>query len=90
MAKRAEGWRVHITPAADADIEEIHRWTEQRFGAAQAAAYANAMANAITALIAGPRVRGGRARADIQSGLYTIHLSRFRRRARHFVVFSRR
>jgi toxin ParE1/3/4 len=87
MAKAAEVWRVNVTRAADADIEEIDRWTEQRFGSAQAQAYATAMADAINALAAGPEVRGARARTDVQSGLYTLHLARFRRRARHFVVF---
>ena len=87
MAQATEVWRVNVTKAADADIEEIDRWTEQRFGSAQAQAYATAMADAINALAAGSDVRGARARTDIQSGLYTLHLARFRRRARHFVVF---
>jgi len=34
MAKAAEVWRVNVTKAADTDIEEIDRWTEQRFGSA--------------------------------------------------------
>jgi toxin ParE1/3/4 len=87
MAKAAEVWRVDVTGTADKDIEEIYRWTEQRFGAAQADAYADAIANAIVALKASPRVRGAHPRPDIQTELYTLHLSRFRRRARHFVVF---
>ena len=85
MPKLPDIWRVNVTRAADADIEEIHRWTEDRFGPAQGDAYATAIASAIKALAAGPRVRGGRRRGDIRPGLYTLHLSR--RRARHFILF---
>ena len=87
MPKPAEVWRVEITRAADAEIREIDRRTEQHFGAAQAEAYTTAIANATAALIAGPQTRGVHARIDMQTGVYTLHLSGFRRRARHFVVF---
>jgi toxin ParE1/3/4 len=87
MAKAAERWRVEIAHAADADIREIDRWTERQFGAVQAEAYAAAIANAIAALIAGPQIRGARPRTDMRRGFYTLHLSRFQRHARHFVVF---
>jgi toxin ParE1/3/4 len=87
MPKPPDIWRVNVTRAADADIEEIHRWTEDRLGLAQADAYATAIASAVKALAAGPRVRGARRRGDFRSWLYTLHLSRFRRRARHFVLF---
>jgi toxin ParE1/3/4 len=87
MAKRADRWRVNITRVADSDIREIHRWTEEHFGTAQANAYSGAIAAAIAALLAGPEAPGARPRPDIQAGLYTMHLSRFRRRARHLVVF---
>jgi toxin ParE1/3/4 len=87
MTTRAEGWRVLVSAAAWADIREILRWTERRFGAVQANAYATAIADAIAALTAGPATRGIRERVDIDQGLYTLHLSRIRRRARHFIAF---
>jgi plasmid stabilization system protein ParE len=49
MPKPPDIWRVNVTRAADADIEEIHRWTEDRLGLAQADAYATAIASAIKA-----------------------------------------
>jgi toxin ParE1/3/4 len=87
MARAAESWLVQFSAAADLDIEEIHRWTEERFGAAQADAYATTISDAVAALSEGPAKPGVRERIDIESGLYTLHLSRFRRRARHLILF---
>jgi toxin ParE1/3/4 len=88
MAQAASVWRVTTTATADRDIEQIHDWTERRFGVTQADAYSAAIADAIVALSAGPAARGVRDRGDLRPGIYTLHLSRFRRRARHFLVFS--
>jgi toxin ParE1/3/4 len=81
-------WRVITTAAADRDIEEIHDWTERRFGVAQADAYAETIADALVYLSAGPSATGVRDRKTVRPGVFTLHLSYFRRRARHLLVFS--
>jgi toxin ParE1/3/4 len=80
-------WRVITTTAADLDIEKIHDWTERRFGTVQADAYAETIADALVHLSAGPSAIGVRDHGVLHPGIYTLHLSRFRRRARHLLVF---
>lgn len=87
MRAKDKGRHVLISAAAESDIQEILSWTKRRFGEAQERAYAAAIAEAIAALAAGSAARGVRERADIDRGLYVLHLSRVRRRARHFIVF---
>ena len=78
---------VRLTAAAEADFRGIVRWTAERFGDAQARAYAEILVAALTDLAQGPAVVGARERDDIDSGLFTLHVARGGRRGRHFVVF---
>jgi toxin ParE1/3/4 len=83
----ARPWPVRLTAAAEADFEDILRWTVGRFGAAQARIYAETLSRALEALAGGPDVIGARARDDIAQGLFTLHVARQSRKGRHFVVF---
>ncbi len=78
---------VRLTAAAEADFEEILRWTLAQFGEAQARAYAETLASALEGLAAGPTVAGARKRNDIARGLFTFHVARKGRKGRHFVMF---
>jgi len=74
-------WAVRTVAAAEADLEDIGRWTEDQFGAAQADIYAQILADALAALSAGPAAVGVRPRPEIGVRLYSLHAGR------HFVVF---
>jgi len=78
---------LRIAAAAEADVRDILDWTAERFGDKQARAYAITLGATIGALLRGPTIAGARARDDIASGLFTIHVARGRRKGRHFVVF---
>lgn len=80
-------WIVRLSGPARADVREILRWTAEHFGEAQASAYEAAIFAALDALRRGPSVVGVRARPDISRGIYTLHTSRYRRRARHIILF---
>jgi len=80
-------WPVRLTAAAEADFRGIVRWTAERFGQAQARAYACTLVAAITDLADGPAILGAKARNDIDSGLFTLHVARGGRRGRHFLMF---
>jgi toxin ParE1/3/4 len=80
-------WTVRLTAAAEADFQEILRWTLAQFGEAQARVYAETLSVALKALAAGPTVTGARERNEIAKGLSTFHIARKGRRGRHFVVF---
>jgi toxin ParE1/3/4 len=84
---RGQRWRVRLSEPASADIREIFRWTADRFGEAQANAYGDILLAALDALCRGPRTVGVSARPDIAQGLYTLHVSRNRRRGRHIILF---
>lgn len=86
MAEKSP-WPVRLTAAAEADFRGIVRWTFERFGEAQARAYADTLVGAITALAQGPAIRGAKARDDIDNGLFTLHVARGGRRGRHFLMF---
>jgi len=83
----ARSWPVRLTAAAEADFEDILRWTVGRFGEAQARIYAETLSRALEALAGGPNVIGVKARDDIAQGLFTLHVARQGRRGRHFVLF---
>jgi toxin ParE1/3/4 len=83
----SDPWAVRLTAAAEVDFEDILRWTVERFGDAQARAYAETLLSALQALVAGPSVIGAKARDDIAKGLFTLHVARQGRKGRHFVVF---
>jgi len=80
-------WSVRLTATAEGDFQDILHWTVERFGEAQARAYAKTLTSALESLSAGPQVIGARARNDIAKGLFTLHVARHGRKGRHFVMF---
>lgn len=80
-------WPVLLTATAEADFQGIVRWTVERFGEAQARAYADTLVAALKDLAAGPAVVGAKTRDDIESGLFTLHVARGGRRGRHLLMF---
>ena len=78
---------MRLTAAAEADFEEILRWTVAQFGEAQARIYAETVPAALNDLAAGPTVVGAKKRDDILRGLFTLHVARKGRKGRHFVMF---
>ena len=80
-------WLVRLTAAAEADFQNILRWTAARFGQAQARVYARTLSAAIEALVEGPSVVGAKARDEIARGLFTLHVAGGGRRGRHLVMF---
>lgn len=87
MSSGTRPWQVRLTAAAEADFQDILRWTLDHFGGAQALVYAETLATALESLAAGPTVIGARARDDIAKGLFTLHVARRGRKGRHFVMF---
>ncbi len=80
-------WTVRLTAAAEADFEEILRWTVSQFGEAQTRIYAETLSAVLNDLVAGPTIVGARKRDDILKGLFTLHVARKGRKGRHFVMF---
>lgn len=83
-------WTIAVSAAAEADFFDILRWTVERFGSRQAAAYGELLADAVAARSAGPGARGARPRAEIGGDLYTLSVRRNKRRGRHFILFRAR
>ena len=78
---------VRLAAAAEADIQDILRWTLEQFGPSQAKSYAETLSASLEALAVGPAVMGAKARNDIAKGLFTLHVARDGRNGRHFVMF---
>ena len=87
MSAGTRSWTVRLTAAAEADFEEILRWTMDQFGEAQARIYAETISEALNDLAAGPTIVGARKRDDILKGIFTRHVARKGRKGRHFVMF---
>ena len=87
MSAGASNWTVRLTAAAEADFEEILRWTVAQFGEAQTRIYAETISAAFNDLATGPTIVGARKRDDILKGTFTLHVSRKGRKGRHFVMF---
>lgn len=87
MSAGTRSWTVRLTAAAEADFEEILRWTVDQFGEAQARIYAGTISAALNDLAAGPTIVGARERDDILKGIFTLHVARKGRKGRHFVMF---
>lgn len=87
MSAGARNWTVRLTAAAEADFEEILRWTVDQFGDGQARIYAETVSAALNDLTAGPTVVGARKRDDILKGIFTLHVARKGRKGRHFILF---
>jgi toxin ParE1/3/4 len=77
-------WTVRLSDAAEADYDDILRWTVQRFGASQATRYGNLLAQTLARLERGPNIPGMRQRDAIGAGLRTLHAGR---RGRHIILF---
>ncbi len=87
MRAGARSRTVRLTATAEADFEEILRWTVAQFGEAQARIYAETLSAALNDLAAGPTIVGARKRDEILKGLFTLHVARKGRKGRHFVIF---
>lgn len=77
-------WTVRLSDTAEADYDEILRWTASRFGAVQAASYADRLAASLTRLERGPTIAGVRQRDAIGASVRTLHVGR---RGRHVILF---
>ena len=80
-------WTVRLSAAAEADYRQILRWTAENFGLPQAKVYADTLSSALTALSAGPAIIGAKARNEIGTHIWTLHVARNGRKGRHFVMF---
>jgi toxin ParE1/3/4 len=78
---------VRVTQAAERDFQEIVEWTASQFGSVQAEACALTLSHAIEALLDGPDILGVKSRDDILPGLFSLHVSRRRRKGRHVLLF---
>ncbi|MGE0725205.1 MAG: type II toxin-antitoxin system RelE/ParE family toxin [Alphaproteobacteria bacterium] len=76
-----------LSARARSDYRQVLRWSESRFGDAQARRYAELLADAVASLSAGPDVAGAKRREDLVAGVRTLHVARGGHRARHLVVF---
>ena len=57
---------IRLTASAEADLQNILRWTKDQFSAAQARVYAQTLSAALQALAdAGPTTIGAKARNEI-------------------------
>jgi toxin ParE1/3/4 len=77
-------WTVRLSDAAEADYDDILRWTARRFGARQAAAYGGLLAASLARLERGPTVTRVRQRDEIGAGLCMLHVGH---RGRHNILF---
>ena len=80
-------WKVRLSFAAEADLENIVLWTAARFGERQARAYEGVLKNTLLSLRDGPLVARAKPRPEIARGLYSIHAAGRSGKARHFVFF---
>lgn len=85
--RRGRPWPIRLAAAAEADFQDIIRWTAEQFGDAQASVYSNTIAAALTALTDGPDISGVKVRDEILTGLRTLHIARNGRRGRHLIMF---
>jgi toxin ParE1/3/4 len=77
-------WAVRLSDAAEADYDDILRWTFTRFGTSQAASYGVLLATALARLERGPTISGARQRSEIGVDLRSLHVGR---RGRHIILF---
>jgi toxin ParE1/3/4 len=80
-------WRVRLGTAAELDFASILKWTTENFGARQSRLYRDTLVQAIGELANGPDVAGSKARDEIMRGLRTLHVARYGRRGRHFLLY---
>lgn len=80
-------WTVRLTAVAQKDFQAIVEWSIEKFGEAQALAYAETIALALEALAQGPSLIDAKRRDEIQKGLCSLHVARQGRKGRHFIMF---
>ena len=80
-------WRVYLGHTAQADYQNILRWTAEHFGERQTSIYNDVIDDAVVELTAGPSLAGVKARDEIETGLFTLHIARAGRKGRHFLLF---
>lgn len=86
MAKKR--WTIRLAAAAEADLTNLLRWTEEQFGEAQARVYSRLLSATLEELaVGGPTTLGATARDEITKGLFTLHVARRGRKGRHFLMF---
>jgi toxin ParE1/3/4 len=79
---------IRLVDAAETDYLDIIRVSAKDFGALQAATYSETIALAIGTLgDEGTAAIGVKPRDEIGAGIFTLHVSRFGRKASHFLVF---
>lgn len=83
----SKSWTVRKSAAVNADYIQILRWTERRFGEAQARIYARTLGAALLDLRGGPSIIGSHLCTDLADNIYTLHVARKGLAGRHFVVF---
>jgi toxin ParE1/3/4 len=81
-------WDVRLSLADETDVDDIVFWTADRFGETQARAYEDILKKAVFSLREGPSRAGSRPRPDIGPRLYSLHIARISRRARHLIFFE--
>jgi toxin ParE1/3/4 len=80
-------WTVRLAAQAELDFMEILVWTVENFGETQADIYAETLTLAIEALHDGPLLAGTQVCDEIEPGIRTLHVARWGKNGRHFVVF---
>jgi toxin ParE1/3/4 len=80
-------WKVQLSTAAGADLQDIVKWTTKQFGVRQARSYAETISAALQALSSGPTITGVKARDDISKGIHALHVAREGHKGRHFLLF---
>ena len=81
-------WSVRLANQAEQDVEDILLWTEAHFGTQQAEVYLEVMTTALEALIDGPDILGCTKRDDILLGIRVLHVARYGRKGRHYLIFK--
>ena len=84
--------RLRLSAAAEADIVNLLRWTEEHFGAVPRDRYQRVLSAALADLLADPERPGSQFRDELGDGARLYHLRHSRRRAevarpRHVLLY---
>ena len=82
-----KSWRLVLSAAAEADLANIAAWTAETFGVRQADVYVDALLDCVEELAANPFIERSRPRDEIAPGLRSLHMTKPRRRGRHFILY---
>ena len=99
MAKSGSPPKVILAPAAQDDMREALKWSEEKFGERAAWRYKALLKQALRDIQADPERPGSRERPELAAGLRAYHLQFSRNRVRtppgivsnprHFVIYRR-